>query len=175
MKEDFIFPLNGLKVGRSSFEFHSGKEFFQSFENAEILDADLTVGVTIEKSNAYIGVDLDIQGWVEVTCDRCLAALRLGVAASPALSVKFGEQDSAATEDLWEGEREILFLPESDTDLDLSQVVYDYVCISLPLKRVHAEGECDPDTVKYLADETEAGADTEKDSPVASLKGLLEK
>ena len=170
MNESFIYPLNGLKAGRSTEKLHAGEEFFQSFGSTEILDADLSVDVSIEQSGDFIGVDLDIKGWVEVICDRCLGRLRLPVETSPSLSVKFGEQDDA--DDLREGEREIVILPESDTDLDLSQVVYDYVCISLPLKRVHASGGCDPDTVKYLG-AGEQQTDVDDNNPFAALKGLL--
>ena len=41
MNDNFIIPLNGLASGESRFSWHAAKEFFDSFENAEILDADL--------------------------------------------------------------------------------------------------------------------------------------
>ena len=110
-----------------------------------------------------------------VACDRCLGELELPVSVHPAFSVKFGEapeDESSATY----GDREIVFLPESDTDMDLSQIVYDYVCISLPMSRVHPEGECDPGTVKYLHSEDEGDveeAEVPADSPFAALKDLL--
>ena len=173
--QPFIVPLNGLASGRTPFRWHAGGQFFSGFENSEILDADLVVDVVVEKSGRYVGVDVDIDGTVVVACDRCLGDLELPVSVSPSFSVKFGE----APEDKSfgaEGDREILFLPESDTDMDLSQIVYDYVCTSLPLSRVHPEGECDPETVKYLHSEDE-GADAEpaaqEGNPFAALKDLL--
>ena len=135
----------------------------------------MLVRVLVEKSGRYVGVDLDIEGTVVVACDRCLGELELPVSVHPAFSVKFGEapeDESSATD----GDREIVFLPESDTDMDLSQIVYDYVCISLPMSRVHPEGECDPGTVKYLHSEDEGNveeAEVQADSPFASLKDLL--
>jgi uncharacterized metal-binding protein YceD (DUF177 family) len=42
------------------------------------------------------------------------------------------------------------YTPEDD-ELDLSQDVYDYVCTSLPLQRMHPEGECNQETTKYLS------------------------
>ena len=49
MKEDFIIPLNGLAEGRRVFSVHAGKEFFDAFDNSEIIDADVDVEVSVEK------------------------------------------------------------------------------------------------------------------------------
>ena len=171
MKDDFIVPLNGLAQGRTEFHQSVGKEFFERFENSEILAAGLDVEVVIEKSGRFIGVDCQIDGSVTVTCDRCLADLRLPVSTGFALSVKFGDPDSSVED---EGEREIVFLPVTDTDLDLSQTVYDYICLSLPVQRVHEDGECDPETVRFLSSEDEEEL-VQKDSstPFAGLGDLL--
>lgn len=170
---DFIIPLNGWAAGERDFRWQADTEFFQKFDNTEILDAAVGIGAKAVKSGHYIGVDLDIQGTVTVACDRCLEDLTLPVEAHPAFSVKFGTE-ALAEEEMREGSREILFLDADDADLDLSQVIYDYVCLALPMQRVHAEGECNPDTVKFLS----RGAGNEEaattDSPFSALKGLFE-
>ncbi len=175
MNEDFIVPMNGLAQERKSFRWYAGKEFFAEFENSEILDADIRVDAEVEKSGDYIGVDCEISGEVTVVCDRCLEDLRMEVESGFKLSVKFGDEPSDGGE-MMEGEREIVFLPESDSDLDLSQAVYDYVCLSLPVQRTHEEGECNPEVMKYLNSEREEpGSDDDSSSPFAALKDLMEK
>ena len=174
MTQDFIIPLNGLSTGRSCFEWHADGKFFGRFEQSEILDADLDVTVTVEKAGRYIGVDCNIDGTVTVACDRCLEDLVMPVHTASLMSVKFGESGSESTAS--EGDREIIMLPESDTDLDLSQVVYDYAALSLPMQKVHPEGECNPETLKYLSTEEEASQETSEalENPFAGLKNLLE-
>jgi len=173
MKDDFIVPLNGLTQGRTKFRWSVGKEFFERFENSEILDAGLDIEVDVEKSGRFIGVDCEIDGDVTVTCDRCLGDLRLPVSTGFALSVKFGDPGSAGEA---EGEREIVVLPVTDADLDLSQTVYDYICLSLPVQRVHEEGGCDPDTVRFLSSENdEEPVQKDSSTPFAGLKDLLGK
>ncbi|MBO4917689.1 MAG: DUF177 domain-containing protein [Bacteroidales bacterium] len=135
----------------------------------------MVVDVWAEKSGRYASVDLGIEGTVVVECDRCLGDLELPVSVHPSFSIKYGEaseEQSSATE----GGREILILPETDADLDLTQIIYDYVCTSLPLSRVHPEGECDPETVKYLHSddmEDEEESAVQGESPFAALKDLL--
>ncbi len=175
MKDDFIVPLNGLAQGRTEFRRRVGKEFFDHFENSEILDAGLDVDVFVEKSGRFIGVDCEIEGDVTVTCDRCLEDLTLPVSTGFKLSVKFG---SSAEEGAgMEGEREIVVLPVTDADLDLSQTVYDYICLSLPVQRVHEEGGCNPEALRYLSSEDAQEELPGKDNstPFAGLKDLLGK
>ena len=169
---DYTIPLNGWAAGEREFRWQVGIEFFQMFDNAEILDAAVEVEARAVKSGHYIGVDLDIRGSVTVACDRCLEDLELPVEAHPAFSVKFGEKE-ASGEEVREGSREILIVSASDTDLDLSQVIYDYVCLSLPMQRVHAEGECNPETVRFLSQEPQDEEAGDTTSPFAALKGLL--
>ena len=174
MNDNFIIPLNGLTAGKNEFFLHAGKEFFESFENEEILDADLQIRISFEKSGRYIGVDCDIEGAVTVECDRCLDPLEMPVEALVRLSVKFGEEESS--ELVQDNEKEVIFVKEDEAELDMSQIVYDYACLALPMQRTHEEGECNPETMKYygIAQESEELAEDEEKSPFAALKGMFE-
>ena len=174
MNDVFIVPLNGLAQGRTQFRRRIGKEFFEHFENSEILDAGLDVDVEVEKSGRFIGVDCYISGDVTVTCDRCLENLKIPVKTDFKQSVKFGSGDPSSCE--VEGDREIVWLPMTDADLDLSQAVYDYICLSLPVQRVHEEGECDPKALEYLTSESgEERLQKDSATPFAGLQDLLGK
>ena len=168
--------MNGLAQGRSEFCYRVGEEFFGAFGNSEISDADIAVEVTVEKANGFIGVDCNISGTVTMPCDRCLEPVTLPVDTFAQLSVKFGPEPAEAPLPM-EGEREILYLSDADTDLDLSQTVYDYTLLALPMQKVHAEGECNPETLKYLSREETAAETSEvgTDSPFAALKALMDK
>ena len=171
MNEKFTIPLNGLATGKNEFFVHVGKEFFSSFENEEILDADLQVRILVEKSGRYVGVDCDIEGDVTVECDRCLEPLEMPIDAQVRLSVKFGEEE--VSEIGSENEREVIFVKEDDAELDMSQVIYDYACLALPMQRVHEEGECNPETMKYYGVGETPETVEEESNPFAALKDLF--
>ena len=173
MNEIFSIPLNGLAAGETRFSWHAGKEFFDSFENTEILDADVDIEVRVEKSGRYLGVECEVEGEVVVECDRCLEDLKMPIETDIALSVKYGDEESQ--EDHQEGEREIIFIPQDSAELDMSQIIYDYICLSLPMQRTHEEGECNPDAMKFYGapielDNTGEGAET---NPFAALKDMF--
>ena len=173
MNNKFIIPLNGLAAGMTEFSWQAGKEFFDSFENSEILGAHLDADVRVEKSGRYIGVDCDVRGEVIVECDRCLDELDMPIDVEIKLSVKYGNEESS--EESQQGEREVIFIPETDAEMDMSQIIYDYVCLSLPLQKVHEDGGCNPDAIKYLdgPEVTEISEDADK-NPFAALKGLFD-
>ena len=173
MNENFIIPLNGLTAGKNEFFLHAGKEFFDSFENEEIFDADLQIRILVEKSGRYIGVDCDIEGYLTVECDRCLDMVEMPIDEQVRLSVKFGEQDDSEMSQ--DAEREVIFVKTDDAQLDMSQIVYDYSCLALPMQRTHEEGDCNPDTMKYYsnAEADEIVSDDEAVNPFASLKDMF--
>ena len=155
------------------FSWQAGKEFFESFENTEILDAHLDADVRVEKSGRYIGVDCDVRGEVKVECDRCLDELDMPIDVEIRLSVKYGSEESS--EEPQPGEREVVFVPETDAELDISQIIYDYVCLSLPMQRTHEPGECNPEAMKYYgAPEGSDASDEEGEvNPFSALKDMF--
>lgn len=127
--QPFVVSLPDLGGGPKLFEWRAGHEFFESFGNTEILDADIVVTARVSDRGLTVKAYCEIHGSVTVACDRCLEDLVIPVDAS------FEET----------------YTPECG-ELDLGQDVYDYVCISIPLQRTHPEGECNVETTKYLCE-----------------------
>ena len=125
--QPFIVKLDALASGTSRYDWHADAEFFAIFGNSEILDADLDISLVLRNHGITVDASCEVEGHVTVACDRCLEDLELPVETS--------FEESYVLDD----------------DLDFSQDIYDYVCTSLPLQRVHPEGECNQETVKYLS------------------------
>ena len=150
----FVIPLNDWAAGERNFFSHAGSEFFQKFDNSEILDADVNVEIRVVKDGRNKAeADLRLKGSVTVPCDRCLDPVVIPVDTAPS---------------------ETLTPPEGDADWDLSQAVYDFICLSLPLQRLHPEGKCDPDTVRFLSHRERKNEEAASNSPFAALKGLFD-
>ncbi len=180
MEKFLLVALNGLPSGKSNFGGRIGEEFFAGFGNTEILDADVEVRASVEKSGSYVGIDLLLKGSVTVSCDRCLEDLSLPVSRTVLLEVKTGAE---ASEDQQDGPREVLYLSQDNTELDLSQTVYDYVCLSLPLQRHHEDGGCNPEAIKHLCgfgkddcsqSSQSSPSSQESANPFAALKGMFD-
>lgn len=139
--------IRGLSNGKHTFSFKVDGSFFEAYESDIVSDADLDVNALIVKENGRMSLDLGITGEVTVKCDRCLADLKIPVDVRVPFSVMF----SSCAEDAEEGiSDEVILLDSSSSEIDLSQTVYDYVNLALPIKKVHPEGGCDPVMMEKL-------------------------
>jgi len=127
--QPFEIKLSGLASGTNEFHWRTGIELFENFENEEVLGADLNIDATIENSDGFADVQGRVTGSVTVLCDRCLEDVALPVDTEFDYEFDFAQAPV----------------------MDLSQTVYDFVMTALPLQRVHSDGQCNPDTVKFLS------------------------
>ncbi|MGM9788379.1 MAG: YceD family protein [Candidatus Cryptobacteroides sp.] len=126
--QPFVVNINSLGTGVKTLSAVADKQFFDSFENGEILDASVNVELSLRSRGGSVDVICKIKGSLTVPCDLCLEPV--------SLEVESGFEDS--------------YIPEG-VELDLSQDVYDYIITALPMRRVHPEGECNAETTKYLS------------------------
>lgn len=166
-----IIPLDDWAAGRREFRFQAGLEFFQKFGNEDILDAAISIRADVDKKGAASAdADISISGTLTVSCDRCLEPVSIPI--EKVVYLKAGRNPSLEG-DLSEDGREPVEL-EADGGLDISQVVYDYSLLSLPMQRIHPEGKCNPDTVIYLGREERKNEEADiENSPFSALKGLF--
>ncbi len=140
--DDYILRFKGLSLGKHRFDFSVGEDFFQGFESSVIPSGHARVSVDVEKQSNMIGLDFTIDGKVRVPCDRCLEEFDLPVEYRGTLIVRFSETPD-------EGDGDILWLHPGETELDLSQYIYESIGLSLPFQTIHPEDEngnsgCDP-------------------------------
>lgn len=169
--KDFKIQIKGVKAGKSLYEFSIDDSFFNEFENSFIFGASLNVKVEIEKGGGYMNIKSLIVGDVVVECDRCLDNLSIPLNFECSMGVKFAKSNM---EQEYEGD-DILVLDPSEGEIDLKQFLYDYICINLPLQKVHPEGECNKEMIEkiesYKVDEKEN--DEVANSPFGKLGEML--
>ena len=146
----YSIDLKGLQAGVHRMEFPIETSFFKEFGENQIIGAGLKADVTLEKTGLWLRLGLKIAGEVVVECDRCLGDLKMPVAVDEVISVTF----SGAARDPEEDQMgdDVIELDRSETTLDMSQIFYDYVCLSLPIQKVHPDGACDPIMMEKMKD-----------------------
>jgi uncharacterized protein len=77
----------------------------------------------------------DISGTVKADCDRCTEEFDLPIEGKYKLIVKVGGHLTGDEDD------DIITVPANEHELDLSQHIYEYIALSLPIKRVHPDNE----------------------------------
>lgn len=174
MGESYKIPLNDLKSGVLTRSWDVSKEFFEEFENEEVSSADLRVEVKAQKTGASVVIDVDIEGGLTVPCDRCLEDVVMPIDTAACLKLRFGEGSADVDE---EDGRELVWIPEGESEFDLSQTIYDYALLDMPIRKCHEDGQCNPDAMKHITDDPGREDTPEKPSetnPFAALKGLFD-
>ena len=117
-----------------------------------------------------MSLELSLKGTVRLNCDRCLELYDQPVHHKAVLIVKFGQENSG------DGD-EVIWLNPEDYQINVAQIIYEYVCLSIPLKHVHPSGKeglngCNPEMLKKIAEYSTPSVH-DKDSRWDRLKNLL--
>ena len=167
--DDTIIRLSGLKPGRYSYSFTLGKEFFGSFENEEIRDGNVQIEAILEKTERVTTVKISLRGEVTTLCDRCLDEMTVPIEGEETLHLRFSDTEVSDDDN-------VAILPEGANEIDLSQWLYEYVAVRIPLQHSHEEGECDEEMVHDIKSEEELKQEKEENGEVdprwEALKGL---
>lgn len=163
--EDRIVRFSGIKPGIYDYRIVLGDDFFGEFENEEIEGGNVEFDVRMERTERVTMLTFTFHGHVATRCDRCLGPMQVEVAGEEHLNVRFSDTEQSDDES-------IVVLPEDAFELDLGPWLYEYVAVRLPMQHVHPDGECDPDTVKYIADEANSKDDDYVDPRWEALKKL---
>ena len=141
--QQFTIPFGGLQEGERVYEFEIRALFFDQFEYSEIEKSDVIVKLTLHRESAMIILEFSLQGTVAVMCDRCSDFFDIPIKGKYRLIVKFGEEKHEETD-------EIIIIPYTDSALDITQYIYEYINLLLPKSRVHFEGQCNSEVIQKL-------------------------
>lgn len=172
--KQYSIPLAGLKQGISEYSFVAGNEFFDSFESSEIKKGNVDIHLTLHKNPGSLSLDLSISGNVEVSCDRCLGLYDEYIEHEVTLYAQFESRLDYEEDD-------IFVLPHGTDELNITQIIYDYILLSLPIRRVHPDNEkgeslCDKEMIEKLNElKIRDESETEIDPRWSDLKKLLNK
>lgn len=155
--KQFVIPFKGLSAGNHSFNFQINEKFFESIEYSELHKGEVQLKLEMLKEERMLIFDFQFDGTVEVICDRCLDPFDFPISGQERLFVKFGES--------WvEESDEIIVIPESEYQFDLTQYIYEFINLLLPIQRIHPDNKkggstCNPDMLQRLGSTQEIKED----------------
>jgi uncharacterized metal-binding protein YceD (DUF177 family) len=151
-KREFEIAWKGLKPGVHEFVYDIDDAFMHEHHaDEETKDWKASVTMKMDKKTDFFLLQFDISGSVSVPCDRCAEYFKLDLWDEFKLVIKLTGEDSTENED----EDDVVFIPRSETVIDISNWLYEFVMLSLPLQHIHpdkenGEGGCDPKVLKLL-------------------------
>lgn len=162
----YQIPLAGLKNGRHTFDFKVNDLFFSNIEHSGIRHGDISVHLEVDKKATVSVLDFHLEGTVEAECSRCMGKFDLFIEARPRLIAHPGDVTREESE-------EVLIYSKDEGKLDLSQYIYEFICLQVPLRAVHPrEKDCDPETINIWK-QMQSGTGGKSDPRWDKLKNLL--
>lgn len=146
MQSENLLNINLAHVAEAAkrLDIELTDRFFADLEQEEISGGDIHAEIFVRATAGDIyNVQVKVKGNVIVACDRCLDPLQIEVEASDTLKVKDADPEDCDADNM-------LYLEANNPCYDFSWQVYEIIETSLPMQRVHPEGECNKDMVSYI-------------------------
>lgn len=142
-RKAYHIPFVGLKLGFHDFEFEIKDAFFEEVEYSIIQRGVVHVHLKLEKKETMLIGDFSISGKVFTTCDRCNESLELPVKGQFKLIFKFGTELS--------DDENLHVLHPDAYELELFDIIYEFITVSLPSRKVHKVGECNEEMIHLIS------------------------
>ena len=99
-----------MPIGTQDFEYVLDNEFFKNIEGEDVQKGKVKVKLTVKRTAASFELDFDLEGVIQIPCDRCLDDMDHEVKTQETLYVKFGSEYSEESDN-------VVVIPESDGEL----------------------------------------------------------
>lgn len=171
-KLDYTIDMMKIHEGITTFEFSLGTEFFAMYAKGVMDDGKVDVKVSILKEVKSFTCNIEIDGYVDTQCDRCLSDIQTKVENDLKLTVVLTDEPEGG----YDGEEEIIFVSRNQGKLNLAEHFYDMVLLALPMRKSCEDSlnrtECEEQMLQKMNDTPPEDGDP--DPRWEGLKKLLD-
>ncbi|MCS7004055.1 MAG: DUF177 domain-containing protein [Cytophagales bacterium] len=122
--------IGGLENGKYEYAYQINKSLLDKYQNDMIEDCCLSLSIKVNKTSFSITATISLEGTLTLVCDRSLDMFEEPFDQQHQIVFKFGNSWEEVTEDMY-------IIPFDQTELVFDQIVYDIICTSLPIKKLH--------------------------------------
>lgn len=138
----YNIPLKDLQEEGQTIEFVLDNDYFKRIDSPEVQRGTVKATVKARKKANIFDLAFELDGVVQIPCDRCLDDMDQPIQYKDKLQVKFGEYFSE--------EGDIVVVPETDGAINIAWFLYEFIVLNIPIKHVHQPGECNKTMVSKL-------------------------
>jgi uncharacterized metal-binding protein YceD (DUF177 family) len=135
--DSYNIPLKTLAIGDHSFDYVLDTEYFKKIDSLEVQKGKVLAKVLVKNNGSDYDLNFNLDGIIQVPCDRCLDDMDLAITYQDRLIVKLGSDYAE------EGEN-IIIIPEVEGEINIAWFLYEFIALSIPIKHIHPPGKCNP-------------------------------
>jgi len=153
----YSIPFKGLNDGLHELTFKVNADFFQHFEESYLEDGNVEIKVNLDKRPSMMVLDIDFSGTVKTLCDLCGDEGDLPIDGTEQILVKFTDNPG--------DEEQVIYLTFGENDLNLASHFYEFIALSVPIRKVpcadeEGEATCDSEALDFINSENQEEDDT---------------
>ncbi len=166
----FDIHIFNLSIGEHDYELQVDENLFEAFENEIVKKGNLTTKITLNKSETMIDMVFQIEGHVELECDRSLDLFDYPMNFEKHIIFKFGDIEEELSE-------EVLVIARDAQTINVASLIFEFVGVEIPMKKLHPrydEEDTDEEGTLIFTSESEIAEeeDEESDPRWEALKNL---
>ena len=152
----FTINYASLADGEHLFEYQVDNKFLKHFETALVQEANIAVQLSMLKFMNSLELNFKINGSVLVPCDVCIEEFDLEIVGQERIAMKIVNEIPPNND-----EYNIIYLEESSSSVNIAEMLYELIMLSIPMKKVHpldenSQATCDASILQYLENSGEA-------------------
>ncbi|MBQ2301311.1 MAG: DUF177 domain-containing protein [Bacteroidaceae bacterium] len=131
--DGYKVDLKGMATDTVSYRWQADNDFFSAVQGSEIKQGLLDVALRVKRTSGAYELEFQLQGEVEVTCDRCLESMNQPIDTFCTLRVVMGED--------FVDDGDVVVIPEREGIINVAWNIYEFAALQIPLRHVHPDCE----------------------------------
>ncbi len=130
MAKDYNVNILGLSKNVHQFDFQLTEDFFRKYGQEMVANGKFAAQVTLDKRETFIEADFTVKGAASLVCDRSLDEFDYPMTIRRKVVFKYGPEAKEVSDEI------IIITPDQDK-LDLGQLMYEFIALQIPIKKLH--------------------------------------
>lgn len=163
---EFEIAWQGLKNGFHELKFDVDDKVLSElgYDHPDFENLKAVVDLKFEKESSFFLLQFNIDGTADVACDRCGDFFPLQLWDEYKLIIKLTDSEEKADEMNEHEESDVVFIPRSETVINVFEWIFEYIMLSIPIQKIHpdmADGQsgCNPEALNLLKKMSAADGD----------------
>ena len=146
--KQFLLKFIGLRDGNHNFDYDLENKFFTAHDYMDFNSCDIKVEVHLIKKATVLELNIKGIGTANVNCTLSNEPFTYKIDSKMKVLVKFGDNHDDSND-------ELLILPHGSHTIELDQLLYEMIVLSMPMRNVHPgieDGTLKSDILNRLKD-----------------------
>jgi uncharacterized metal-binding protein YceD (DUF177 family) len=136
-RREFDIAFVGLKPGIHEFNYQITDKFFETYQQQDFHHCEALVNLFLDKKTGFMLLKFEINGHLQVICDRCGNTLPLQLWDEFHILVKLVENPEVMNNQ--EEDPDVYYISRGESHLAVADWIYEFINLSIPFQRTCAD------------------------------------